>query len=228
MLFHMLLRLLQKRGGYHSMAENKSQLSYNVARMKEMGSRYSTIGDDTELARDVDTLYDKYMPLRKKIAGMLSGRLNRQVDKDDLISFVNEHFVRLVKEYDPTSNVDFPGYISIMLPLRARASFMGSLDRVYSRENTTDGDEDVLSFLDNSSNRENLESIKGLLEYITSSVDLNETEYVILEGMLEGKRITKLEDDAIISSGISRSDAKALISEVKQAIRSIVETYINE
>ena len=125
----------------------EKQLSYNGSRMNSTGSRYTPIGSDKSYARDIDRLYVMYKPLRLAVYKEVSSWLTSEQDKADLTSFINEHFVRLVKEYDPTSNVDFPGYIKKMLTLRAKHSFTSNLRRYSTKEDTVGTQEDMLEFL---------------------------------------------------------------------------------
>lgn len=125
----------------------EKQLSYNGSRMNSTGSRYTPIGSDKNYARDIDRLYVMYKPLRLAVYKEVSSWLTSEQDKADLTSFINEHFVRLVKEYDPTSNVDFPGYIKKMLTLRAKHSFTSNLRRYSTKEDTVGTQEDMLEYL---------------------------------------------------------------------------------
>ncbi len=72
-------------------------------------------------------------PLRKSIYRKLAASVPSTADKEDLVNFIDEQFVKLVKEYDPMSGVDFPGYISKMLLIRAKGLYVRPVNRGHER-----------------------------------------------------------------------------------------------
>lgn len=54
--------------------------------------------------------------------------------QDDLRSYIEEQFLRLVLEYDPSGSVDFPGYVSAKLPKRVSGSYVHAHYRNIGRE----------------------------------------------------------------------------------------------
>ena len=85
--------------------------------------------------RDTDELYEKYDKFLDKLLkeelsrfsykDPITGRVVYDKAKvDDLKSYIDYQFVKLVNEYDPNSAVDFPGYIKSKLPLRVRHSYL--------------------------------------------------------------------------------------------------------
>lgn len=87
------------------------------------------------LPREVDKLFFQYSKLRKKIVRDEMSRFTYRdnesgrwvYDKaqlDDLKSYVDYQFVKLTKEYNPNSGVDFPGYIKSKLKLRTAHSYI--------------------------------------------------------------------------------------------------------
>ena len=85
--------------------------------------------------RDPEVLLEDYEKLRYKIYKQELPRfayldeqtckvVYNQAEADDLQSYIDYQFIKLVKEYDPTSGVDFPGYIKSKLPLRVKHSYI--------------------------------------------------------------------------------------------------------
>lgn len=85
--------------------------------------------------REVEQLYKQYSKLRHKIVRDEMSRFTYRdsetgrvvYDKaqvDDLKSYVDYQFVKLTKEYNPNSGVDFPGYIKSKLKLRTAHSYI--------------------------------------------------------------------------------------------------------
>lgn len=96
--------------------------------------------------RDLSTMYRQYRHLREHIGKKEYERFiyhyanHTVVDKakiDDLDSYINYEFIKLVQEYDPTSPVDFPGYIKSKLTLRTKHSYLKSYFKHMYRESLT-------------------------------------------------------------------------------------------
>ena len=96
--------------------------------------------------RDLSTMYKQYRHLREHIGKKEYERFiyhyanHTVVDKakiDDLDSYINYEFIKLVQEYDPTSPVDFPGYIKSKLTLRTKHSYLKSYFKHMYRESLT-------------------------------------------------------------------------------------------
>lgn len=208
--------------------ELETQISYDTPRMKAIGSRYTSSTTDVEFVRDVDTLFSQYKPLRLRIYGELSNHLRNASDKEELTGFINEHFVRLVKEYDPSTEVDFPGYIAIMLPMRARYSFMNSLKRVYTREDTSEADDEVLSYLETLSMDVPSDELEEVLMYIYKSVHVDEIEGSVIAGFIEGLTPTMIERRIRDEYNMEIADARERVQDVKEAMKAILTKYINE
>lgn len=90
--------------------------------------------------RDLEALYDQYSKLRHKLLreemsrfaykDSVTGKIvYDKAEVDDLKSYIDYQFIKLVKEYDPNSAVDFPAYIKSKLTLRTRHSY---IKRYYS------------------------------------------------------------------------------------------------
>lgn len=93
--------------------------------------------------RDVEALFKQYKNLINHIYTQESSRFvygsgtNRYADKmkqDDLYGYIVSEFVKLVKEYDAHSPVDFPLYIKEKLTLRTKHSYLKKLFKDWDRE----------------------------------------------------------------------------------------------
>lgn len=204
------------------------QLSYNSELMGLRGSRYAITNSDVPLARDVDALFAQYKPLRLRVYGQLNHGITKQADQEDLTSFINEHFVRLVKEYDPSSGVDLPGYISIMLPMRSKYSFLGSLLKLADKEGTTEGDDEVLTFLENTTESFIEDNQHEFLAYLHETVRMDEMEDEVLGLLLAHSRPSVIERSLRDEFGLNTKEAKETIQEVKDAVGYVYKRYLEE
>lgn len=93
--------------------------------------------------RDVDALFVQYKNLINHIYQQEASRFvygsgsSKYVDKmkqDDLYGYIVSEFVKLVKEYDAHSPVDFPLYIKEKLTLRTKHSYLKKLFKDWDRE----------------------------------------------------------------------------------------------
>lgn len=134
-------------------------------------------GENTGVfSRDVDRLMHQYTSLRLGIYNQYQGYLPDPISKRELKSYIDEQFVRLVKEYDINSPVDFPGYIKTKLNFRVKNSYIKGEYRDRQRVFVLKNDFDVSNLLE----REPLSDDE--LEY-----------YSILEYVLEGEKLTEVE-----------------------------------
>lgn len=115
--------------------------------------------------RDAEALYHQYHNL---IARLIKDEYSRFTYVDgsktvtddirvaDLESYIQYQFVKLVKEYDVHSPVDFPGYIKSKLTLRTKHSFVKSYFKHQARElyTETGDDEEEFGHLQDTTNSE--------------------------------------------------------------------------
>lgn len=209
------------------------QLSYNTRRMNSSGSRYTPSGSNTEYSRDVDRLYVLYKPLRLAVYKDVASWLGNEVDKEDLTSFINEHFVRLVKEYDPTSNVDFPGYIKKMLTLRAKHSFTSTLRRLNDKEDSVGGQDALLSYIsiDNTDNSVNSdeeivnEYFSKFYHYVVESAGLEELDRKVLRLILTehtNKYIAQYLQD---EWGMGARESSRYVNRFRNSLKDLAESF---
>lgn len=93
--------------------------------------------------RDVDALFVQYKNLinhiyqqeaSRFVYGSGSGKYIDKMKQDDLYGYIVSEFVKLVKEYDAHSPVDFPLYIKEKLTLRTKHSYLKKLFKDWDRE----------------------------------------------------------------------------------------------
>ena len=205
------------------------QLSFDSARMKEIGSRFTPEGSTTEYGRDMDRLYAQYKPLRLAIYKRVASRLYNQEDKNDLSSYLNEHFIRLCLEFDLTNEMDFPGFIKTLLTFRASNSFISGLTRVYGKadasgladeleekmgtpEETGDSEEAVLAYYD------------SFVAFVYKNYHLSEVESTIFEGILFNERTLEMARGLRRDFDVPQSEGLKQIAEFRERLLG----YLNE
>lgn len=74
--------------------------------------------------RDPDKLLKQYSNFIRRM-GKKFGNINMTyAERQDLYAYISEVFVDLVREFDMSNGMDFPGYIAQMLPTRIRGSYL--------------------------------------------------------------------------------------------------------
>ena len=201
----------------------RSNLSHNTRRAREVPSRYTPENSEYEFTRDVDRLWVQFEPLRRSVYRKLSPSVPSVADREDLISFINEQFVKLVKEYDPTSGVDFPGYISKMLLIRSKGLYVRPVNREHEREAQTT-DEEILTQLDMvyEPEEEDIESVSSVLEYISGKIHLTDTDKKVIVMLSEGSS-----DKAITAwlEPLGEDYQGTYLAELKSALSIVLEDY---
>lgn len=169
-------------------------------------------------SRDVDRLFLEYTNLRKKIFNTQKFKFPDEATRKELESYIDEQFVKLVKEYDINSPVDFPGYIKTMLNLRVKQVFVKSRYRDQDREQLTSNDWDIENLLaDEQLLSYQKERSNDMLAHILSEVNLSDIQKSILKIWLshptsQSKVVSE------ISNGyeISRKEATREVEELKE------------
>lgn len=112
------------------------------------GNRYVTEPHGTGVfPRDADRLFMQYENLRMSLYGKYSHRFKEQASKEELMSYINEQFIKLVKEYEVNGGVDFPGYVKIKLDMRVRNVFLYNYIRDKTRERLSKEPGEIEEFL---------------------------------------------------------------------------------
>ena len=205
-------------------------LSFDSGRMKDIGSRYTPEGSSAEYNRDPDRLYAMYKPLRLSIYKQVASKLYNASDKEDLISYINEHFVRLVKEYDVSGGVDFPGYIKTLLTFRAMRSFTGSLSKVYNKEESIGVQEELDDKLHEASGdyvdeEDVVNYYAEFVNFVLKQRKLTDIELSILQGALIDERSLDIARDLRKEYGIAQPDAVAMVTEFRKELLSLLAEF---
>lgn len=149
----------------------------------------------TELAqsvRDVNGLYEQYKPLRFSLYHEYSKMLPRNHDREELVSFIDEHFIRLCYEYDASGDMDFAGYIKIMLGLRVKYSFIGKSYRDRSRV-ILGKNRDFKEMFDSIGGEDDFSQYSAeFLDYLFTSCKLEPLDLLIIEGILQEQATTEI------------------------------------
>ncbi|MGI4630682.1 hypothetical protein ACR2YW_28040, partial [Klebsiella pneumoniae] len=90
------------------------------------GNRYviDIDGIPVDFERDLDSLLNRYKNLRWSLYHRYAGILSNDFERQELREYIDEQFIKLVKEYNIRSKVDFPGYIKAKLTLRVQNSYV--------------------------------------------------------------------------------------------------------
>ena len=183
--------------------------------------------------RDLSTMYKQYKPLREHIGKEEYERFiyhyenHTVVDKaklDDLDSYINYEFIKLVQEYDPTSPVDFPGYIKSKLTLRTKHSYLKSYFKHMYRESLTS----TGAFSKEYENLPVPESLTELPPELYSKLtdnSLSDLDKLIIECWSEGLTNKQIYSIAR-SKGLfkqSRGKLSSYMDNLKQALRSTLK-----
>lgn len=202
-----------------------SNLSYNDKRAKIVGSRYTPANSEQEFSRDVDKLFVQFANLRKSLYRRLSKSVPSDADRDDLISYINETFVKLTKEYDPTSGVDFPGYIYKMLTMRTKALYVRPTNREHERQIATE-DEELLGQLEGGAEDEVLEEdLEHLIKFVSSKVHLDDDDKYIMTLIADGLTDVKISRILAEQYEITPAEAKEKLADIKEMLSYVLVDY---
>jgi len=131
-------------------------------------------------SRDPEQLFHQYKNLRVSVYNKYKGYIPDEATRAELMSYISEQFLRLVKEYDINGPVDFPFYVDNKLKLRVKNSFIKNNYRDKSRVFTTKHDFDVTDLIEMN------ESMDSLLE-----------EMEVLEAALYGVKLDEIDRDIL-------------------------------
>lgn len=185
------------------------------------GNRYviDTEGVQHDLDRDIDKLMHNYRNLRYALYYRYASQMDNYVKKEELLEYINEQFIKLVKEYNIQSEVDFPYYIKSKLTMRVRNSYV---------KKNKDRDANVVFGNDNDTLETIIESsdsdlgMQDLLGYLFDGVEFTEIENELLTEIFTNNENV---DDPIIVSNVAsrmevpRKDVTRTLTELKDFIR---------
>lgn len=180
-------------------------------------------------ARDTDRLLRDYTNLRKKIYSMYASSFSDPATKEELRSYIDEQFVKLVKEYDINSPVDFPGYINKKLKLRVKQSFVKNKYKDKGREQLMKKDNGIDTLLDGQSEfnpEDDSYEVISLLEHLGSGVTLSDAEeYIIRVWMSESVPTNHLVTRVADLFDMTPTETKAVIRDLKEFVGTKLNSY---
>lgn len=186
------------------------------------GNRYITeVEGKGVFLRDTDKLFSQYANLRYKVYNQYVDDIPNSANRAELMSYINEEFVKLVKEYDINGEVDFPGYIKKKLGLRVKGSYIKKLHKNSFREPLGESDDSVDFLLNTTGGYQNTgghldyPSERELLNTIFSGVDLQPIEIDIVNAWLDTPNM-----DIVI--------AKDLVDKYKETMPDITKAKVKE
>lgn len=194
---------------------------------KNNGNRYviDSDGIPIDFERDIDKLLNKYKNLRWSLYHKYAGILSNDVEREDLREYIDEQFIKLVKEYDIHSKVDFPGYIKAKLTLRVRNSYIKknkkykSTELIGKKESTVESLTEALTT--------GIEESE-LIRYVFDDVEFTELQSILLKELLMNE---DMEDEKYIVNRVSedtqikRKDVAKELSELKDYVKFKINAY---
>lgn len=177
-------------------------------------------------ARDADRLYEEYTNLRMSLYNKYQGNFRNQETKNELMSYIDEQFVKLVKEYDINSPVDFPGYVKTKLTARVAYSFVRGKHRDNNREviMREEGTLQQLLEQDGISEYHRLD-MEDLLNHLFGSEDMSEASWDILAGWMEYKTEREITVEVAERYGETYAYVDREKDRIKALIKKNLETY---
>jgi hypothetical protein len=180
--------------------------------------------------RDVNKLFHQYHNLRLAVYNQYKDYLPDPVSQKDLQSYIDEQFVRLVKEYDISGPVDFPGYIKTKLNYRVKHSYIKGEYRDRSRVFVTKNDADVISYLEKYDKHPSSDTeldYYEVLEFALKGVELTNLEKEVLALMLQ--ELTDIEIEKKIKANHPNEKlSSSVIRETLKNMQEFIRTKLNE
>lgn len=195
----------------------------------------------TELAssvRDVEGLYEQYKPLRFALFREYCKALPMNHDREELVSFIDEHFIRLCYEYDASGDMDFAGYIKIMLGLRVKYSFIGKSHRDRGRV-ILGKTKDFREVYDISGGEEDFSQYSSeFLDYLFTSCKLEPLDLIIIESILQEKATAEITRELranhvdllprnAVNNRVSNLGVQTKIREVRELVKIKVVEWLH-
>lgn len=191
------------------------------------GNRFVINTDESTgvFLRDVDKLVHQYRNLRLSVYNQYKDYLPDPISQQELRSYIDEQFVRLVKEYDINGPVDFPGYIKTKLNYRVKHSYIKGEYRDRQRVFVPRNDFDVFNLIEKSPMMDEELDYYEALEYALHDIEFTSMEKEILFYILQEKndssierKIKKAYKDEKVSSSSVRDTIKRMKSFLKERL----------
>lgn len=196
------------------------------------GNRFLVNTDEATgvFLRDVDKLIHQYRNLRLSVYNQYKDYLPDPISQGELRSYIDEQFIRLVKEYDINGPVDFPGYIKTKLNYRVKHSYIKGEYRDRQRVFVPKNDFDVSNLIERSPMMDEELDYYAALEYALSDVELTHLEkeilFLLLQEMTDSqieKQIRKDHPNEKISSATIRDTLKEMQNFLKLKLQEGLE-----
>ncbi|MGI4709836.1 hypothetical protein ACR2XJ_26795 [Klebsiella pneumoniae] len=158
------------------------------------GNRYviDIDGIPVDFERDLDSLLNRYKNLRWSLYHRYAGILSNDFERQELREYIDEQFIKLVKEYNIRSKVDFPGYIKAKLTLRVQNSYVKKNEKYKRTEIIGKKDYTVESLTEDLN--EDFED-NQIMSYVFDDIEFTEVQSELLKELLINP---EREDDAFI------------------------------
>lgn len=193
------------------------------------GNRYlvNTSESTGVFLRDVDKLMHQYRNLRMSVYNQFKDYMPDPVSQSELKSYIDEQFVRLVKEYDINGPVDFPGYIKTKLTYRVKHSYIKGEYRDRKRVFVPKNEFDVSNLIERSPIKDEELDYYEALEYALHNVRLTDLEKEILFYILQ--ELTDSQIESKIKKSHSRERiSSATIRETLKEMQIFLKTKLKE
>jgi hypothetical protein len=177
--------------------------------------------------RDVDKLMHQYKNLRLSVYNQFKDYMPDPISQSELWSYVNEQFVRLVKEYDINGPVDFPGYIKTKLTYRVKHSYIKGEYRDRQRVFVPKNEFDVSNLIEQSPVRDEELDYYEALEYTLSTVTLTDLEKEVLFYILQELTVSQIESKVKKAHPRERLSS-AVVRETIEDMQEFLKTKLKE
>lgn len=173
--------------------------------------------------RDTDKLLHQYSNLRHSLFNQFKSYLPDSVTQEELKSYIDEQFVRLVKEYHINGAVDFPGYIKTKLTHRVRHSYIKGEYRDRKRVFVTKNDGDVTIIMDSNPSYDSELDYYMILEDVLKGVTMSQLEkevlYLTMQEHTESQIVAEL-SCKWAEEGVSSTRIREVIKDIHEFIRT--------
>lgn len=177
-------------------------------------------------ARDADRLYEEYFNLRMNLYNRYQGHFRNIETKNQLMSYIDEQFVKLVKEYDINSPVDFPGYIKTKLTSRVAYGFVRGKHRDNNREVIMKEEGTLKQMLEQDGELEYPElDMLDLTEFLFEKENLPEMYKDVLQGWLDYKTEREITVEVAEKYETTYASVDRLKDEMKKIVREKLGKY---
>lgn len=166
--------------------------------------------------RDEERLYHEYTGLRKELYSRYSSQLPPGASRDELMSYIDEQFIKLVREYEINSPVDFPGYIKTKLTMRVERVYVHNQHKYKRKEICVIDDEENPIQVEGTLSDEDLHERAMLVDSVLAPISLTDLDKDILSDMLSEQGVT---DKDMIDRYSKKYEVS--LQEVRRHIRDI-------